>query len=133
MHSTASGTAAVLQRALDWWHGARSLWARADHIERMTPDEIARMAGDIGISSEEFVRVVAQPGGSADLLHRRLEALDLEAADIVRLSPLLLADLERTCACCADRERCAADMAEDPGAPGWESYCPNSGTLKTLS
>jgi hypothetical protein len=90
------------------------------------------MAEDIGISSEEFVRVVGQPGGSADLLHRRLELLKLDAADIFRLSPLLLADLERTCACCADRERCTTDLAEAPEATGWESYCPNSGTLKTL-
>jgi hypothetical protein len=122
-----------LRRALDWWHGARDLWSHVEDLERMTPEEVERLAADIGVTSAELRTIVTTPGGSVDLLYRRLAALELDAEEIRKLSPLLLADLERTCAACPDRERCASEMAADPLPPGWESYCPNSGTLKTLT
>jgi len=118
---------------LDWWRDARQSWMRLHEMDRLSPDEIDRMARDVGLTSADFLRVASQPGGSADLLERRLAALKLDPEDIRKLSPLLLADLQRTCACCAEKKRCADDMAEDPIAPGWESYCPNSGTLRTLT
>jgi hypothetical protein len=31
------------------------------------------------------------------------------------------------------REACAVDFKRDPNNPVWESYCPNSGTLNTLT
>lgn len=66
------------------------------------------------------------------LLGRKLAALGLKAEEIEALSPAVLEDLKRNCRACPDRQRCIDDMAVDPLAPGWESYCPNSGTLSTL-
>lgn len=122
-----------LSRALDWWHGARALWSRVDHPETLSPEDVHRLAVDIGLTNEQLLETVSQPGGSVDLLHRRLTALELDPEDIRKLSPLLLADLERTCAACKDHERCEIDMADDPLVTGWESYCPNASTLKTLT
>ncbi len=108
-------------------------WARLDEIDDLSPDEIAWLAEDAGMASDELIRVVHKPNGTAGLLERRLAALGLNPEDICRIAPELLGDLERTCACCPDKARCVDDMKEDPLAPGWESYCPNSGTLRTLS
>lgn len=30
------------------------------------------------------------------------------------------------------KQRCLDDMMEGVNPPGWESYCPNSGTIRTL-
>jgi hypothetical protein len=135
MHNHDLGTShpSVLGRVLDWWSDSRVRWARLQEIDLLSPDEIAWMAEDIGLASDEFLRVVREPSGLAALLERRLAALELDPEDIRKLSPLLLVDLQRTCASCTEKERCADDMAEGPNPPGWESYCPNAGTLRTLT
>lgn len=123
----------LLGHVLDWYRGARVTWAKLQDVDSLSPDEISWMAHDAGLTHEQFLKLVRQPNGAAGLLHRRLKALGLDPEDIRRLSPLLLADLQRTCACCRDKELCADEMAEDPNPPGWEHYCPNAGTLRTLT
>lgn len=123
----------ALKNALHWWHEARAFWVRAAHRHEMAAEDAARMAADSGLSPQTFMRIIGEPNGPTALLYRRLRALELDPAEIYRLSPLLLADLERNCASCPDKGRCEADMAEDDNPPGWESYCPNAGTLRTLT
>ena len=123
----------LIGRVLDWWYGVRDSWQRMHELEMLSDHEIERMAKDIGVRPEELVRMMAEPNSTALLLERRLAALSLDPEDIRRLSPLLLADLQRTCALCDEKRRCRQDLDADPAAPGWESYCPNSGTLRTLA
>jgi hypothetical protein len=123
----------ALNSALAWWQGVRGLWTRAAHGHAIAPEDAARIAADSGVSPSLFVRIIGEPNGATALLYRRLRALGLDPTEIYRLSPMLLADLERNCALCPDKARCEADMADDPNPPGWESYCPNSGTLRTLT
>ena len=129
----ASGHTSVLVDVLDWWHALRERHARLAEIENLGAEELARMAADVGLSSDELVRLAGEPAHMAELLDRRLAALGLSHDEIRKLSPLLLVDLQRTCSCCADKKRCAEDMAADPNAPGWEAYCPNAGTLRSLT
>ena len=123
---------ASTSQAFVWWRSVRDLWTNARRHKHLSPEDAVRMAEEVGLDPDLFVRVVGEADGPAALLYRKLRAFDIDPADIYRLSPLLLADLERNCANCADKERCAADMKDDPNPPGWESYCPNSGTLNTL-
>ena len=115
-----------------WWHEARDRWRRMGELSQMEPHELNRLAGELGMTSEELYRTAQMPAGQTLLLERRLAALDLTPEGIRALSPLLLADLQRTCSACAEKSRCAADMEESALAAGWESYCPNAGTLATL-
>ena len=123
----------ALDRVLEWWISTRDRWARMDELRRLPPEELERVAGDFGVSSAELLAASARPDGTEGLLERRLAALGLSPDEIWRISPMLLRDLQRTCANCAERERCKDDMEISPLAPGWESYCPNSGTLRTLT
>ncbi len=66
------------------------------------------------------------------LLEWRLTALQLNPKDIERHSPDVLAEMRKTCALCGEKRRCMDDMMECLNPPGWESYCPNSGTIRTF-
>ena len=66
------------------------------------------------------------------LLEWRLTALGLNPREIKRSAPDAFANLESTCANCADKRRCLDDMMESLNPSGWESYCPNSGTIRTF-
>jgi hypothetical protein len=123
----------ALSQALNWWQEARKQWNRLFEFSNLDPHELERMAADAGLSSDELVYLSKQANGVPLLIEKRLAALNLHPDDVRKLSPLLLRDLERTCALCSEKGRCADDMAVDPLAPGWESYCPNSGTVRTLT
>lgn len=122
----------LLGRALDWWHSARDSWRRLHELDGLPDHELARIAHDVGLAPAELLRVAAAPEGTARLLERRLASLDLDAAAIRKLSPLILADLQRTCSLCDERQRCAHDF-DSGDIEGWESYCPNAETLRTLA
>lgn len=122
----------LIGRALDWWHGARDRWRRLHELDGVPDHDLELMAHDIGLSTGELRRLGAQPNGTELLLERRLLQLQLDPEDIRKLSPLLLNDLERTCALCRDKARCGQDFKDGTHA-GWESYCPNAGTLQTLT
>lgn len=133
MHTEAGTHTTLLGRALDWWHEVRENWQRLHELDALSETEIQRMAHDMGLSSDEFVRMAHQPAGTQLLLEKRLAGLQLDAEDIRKLSPLLLADLQKTCARCTDKGRCASDFRASPNPAGWETYCPNAGTLRTLA
>lgn len=122
----------LLHVVADWWREARDRWSRLDELHRLSSVEIDRMAQECGMSQVDFLRTAGQSEGTVLLLERRLEALRITPEQVRAISPLLLADLQRTCCACPDKSRCSADMKVDPLAAGWESYCPNSGTLRTL-
>lgn len=120
-------------RVLDWWHETRDRWARLAELSELPGHELDRIAADVGVGAPELLAATSRPGGTQGLLEKRLAALHLDPEDIRKLSPMLLRDLEHTCSRCSERQRCIDDMKISPLAQGWESYCPNSGTLRTLT
>lgn len=66
------------------------------------------------------------------LLAWRLTALGLNPKRIENAYPDVSRNLKTTCHSCPVKQRCLDDMMERVNPPGWESYCPNSGTIRTL-
>jgi hypothetical protein len=95
--------------------------------------EIERIARDIRMSASELRAVARKGPKTADLLLRRMAALDLDPKEVARLEPAALRDLQRVCILCKSHRRCASDFAHDAPLPAWESYCPNADTLAALS
>jgi hypothetical protein len=86
-----------------------------------------RIAHDLAVSPAEL-RVLAGKWPD-DLLHRRLEQLDLDRAHV---EPQVLRDLERVCTLCGSKRRCRHELAGNPYDSRWIEYCPNATTLSAL-
>jgi hypothetical protein len=107
-------------RLARWWRN----WKR----RRRTMAELDwRIAHDLAVSPADL-RVLAGKWPD-DLLSRRLEQLDLDAAHV---EPQVLRDLERVCTLCGSKRRCGRELAGDPSDSRWLEYCPNATTLSAL-
>lgn len=126
------GEVSSIDRLVEWWSATRDRWARIAELRELPSDELQRIAGDIGLSAGDLLEVSAHPEGTQQLLERRLAALGLVPDEVSELLPMLMRDLQRTCTMCRAKPHCIDDMKISPLADGWESYCPNSGTLRTL-
>lgn len=94
--------------------------------------ELERTAKDVGISVSEFRRLASLGPESADLLRRRMAALQLDRNEVSAVEPGTLQDLQRVCTMCESHRRCARDLARDAAIPAWKDYCPNAATLIAL-
>jgi hypothetical protein len=65
--------------------------------------EIERMARDIRMSASEFRAAASRGPKSADLLMRRMAALDLDPNEVGRIEPAAFRDLQRVCTLCNSR------------------------------
>lgn len=126
MSTSAPDTESIMQRLANWWR-ARS------ELSDLSADEVERLAHDIGMTAAELETVASKGEHGADLLYARMAALGISRADVDRLAFGLIRDLERDCCCCSDKDVCARDLAKQPDAPGWMTYCNNAVTLDAIS
>lgn len=79
------------------------------------------------------LRTLARRGDEPLLLPRLMAALRLDAAVVARREPAAFRDLQRVCALCDSKTRCAEELSEGDAAATFETYCPNALTLKALN
>ena len=91
------------------------------------------MARDLNISVSELHRLASLGPQSADLLLRRMTALDLDKDEVCEIAPQTLREMQRTCALCINKRLCARDLTRNASNPAWENYCPNAATLNALN
>jgi hypothetical protein len=97
--------------------------------------EVERIAQDLGMSSFELQKLVSH-ADERELLAQRMAVLHLEPTALAQSEPATLRDLQRICALCGARDRCASDLEEqgrDPAWQEWRDYCPNATTLSALA
>jgi hypothetical protein len=128
-HNSWSPFDAILQ----WCRG----WARSSpesELQCFADAEVERIAKDVGVSAAELRTLATFGPEAADLLLRRMTALDLDRNEIVRIEPQTFQDLQRVCIMCDHHRRCERDFAHDPAAgDAWREYCPNAATLIALN
>jgi uncharacterized protein YjiS (DUF1127 family) len=116
-----------------WW---RNLWgnrAGVDQLNEFSPHELHQLASDIGVSPQDLRPLAGKWPDAADLLMRRMAALQLDPSAIERLQPAVANDLKRTCSLCLSKGQCEHDLDWDRANPKWRKYCPNEATLDGLS
>jgi len=115
-------------------------WARQRRLSRLTrkrlfacdSDEIARIAHDVGLSTQELRHMAALGPNAAKLLFERMAVLHLDADALTERQPSTIRDLQRLCSSCAVKKRCQRDLVLIPDDPDWRQYCPNADTLGAL-
>jgi hypothetical protein len=128
---TNSGLASLTGSIAEWLrerHARRELVAGLDNMPEAELDSIAR---DLGVSGPELRELARLGSHSADLLPRRMAAAGLDLHEMERTDPATARDLERVCALCESKGRCAHDLT-DPLADALPDYCVNRDTLRAL-
>jgi hypothetical protein len=69
----------------------------------------------------------------AQLLPRRMAALELDWEKLASVRPSIVRELVDHCTTCENPEQCEWDLREDPSNPAWQAYCPNAATLMALA
>ena len=111
-------------------------WTKRDALAELKcygEEEVERIARDFGVSASELHRLANLGPESADLLLRRMAALDLDRDEVCQSAPRTFQDLQRVCTMCESHRRCARDLARDSANPAWKDYCPNAATLMALN
>jgi hypothetical protein len=119
--------------AITQWYRERIKKSDDAELKCLGDAVVERMANDMGISANELHELARMGPGAAELLRRRLAALDLDPGEVGRLEPSTLHDMQRVCTMCEHHRRCARDLAGDPANPAWKDYCPNATTLEALN
>jgi hypothetical protein len=115
-----------------WWQSWTSN-APASDLACCAEGEVERIAKDIGMPASEIRRLANLGPESAELLSRRMAALQLDRKEVAQTHPQTFRDLQRVCTLCESHRQCARDLARNSGDPGWEEYCPNVATLRALN
>jgi hypothetical protein len=124
--STHTAVETLLARVRDWWRAQNELAGINSH-------ELARVAGDLGMSAGVLKGLVARGPDAANLLYERMHALGISKADVDHAAQCVMRDLQKTCACCNEKGICEKDLEERPDDPVWKNYCPNAVTLESLT
>jgi hypothetical protein len=96
-------------------------------------DEVARVAHDLGMSSDELVSLARQGPHAADQLPKLLRALGVDPHELASVEPATMRSLERVCITCGHKEQCEHDLAAGTAAQGnYSDYCPNAKSLAAL-
>jgi hypothetical protein len=122
----------IFDSVSSWWRNWRTARANLASLDRCG-DDAERIAHDLGVTTTELRALAGRWPDSADLLDCRLAALGLDRAEIRRIEPQVLSDLQRVCTVCTSSRECKHDLAENPYDPGWREYCPNVVTLDALT
>jgi hypothetical protein len=131
-NSFASRQSSVFDAVFQWWRNWTRNRASLAELRNFNPQELQRMAQEVGVNPQELRVLAGKWPESADLLSRRMAALDLDAAQIARSQPCVSNDLRKLCSFCVSKGRCERDLAGDPNNSVWREYCPNTTTLTAL-
>ena len=115
-----------------WVNKYRSLHGIHDELGECSPEEVARIAADIGVPATELRALAAKGPGAANLLEKLLLKLSVDPAQLSMANPAIMRDLQRLCVVCGQKERCRHELAQGTAAEHYREYCPNAFTLDAL-
>ncbi len=122
----------MIDRLRQWWRNWRAN-SRFSELACCGEYEIERIARDLGMPVSELREVANRGPDAADLLLRRMAALNLNKDEVAAIVPGTFQDLQRLCTLCESHRQCARDLKRDPDERAWEDYCPNVAMLKVLN
>jgi len=122
----------ILNAIANWVNRYRDRFGIGDDLGRCAPDEVMRIARDLGASPVELREFVRKGPGSADLLQKMLIALKVNPDSLTSNELGVMRDLQRLCTMCVNKKRCAHELADGTAAEHFHEFCPNALTLDAL-
>lgn len=119
----------LLARALDW---IKAYNARQQELGRLSGDDIAIMATDLGMSAADLCDVLPRGTDNTFLMDRMLLARGLDPEEIRRTLTPMLRDLELACTRCAATGRCRRELQAGTAAEHSHDFCANADTIDDL-
>lgn len=115
------------------WHGFMQRRRTLNELAACPPQELNRIAADVGLSGDQLRQHCRRDHGASELLPRRLQLLGIDPEFLRQESPTLLNDLARVCASCRESSRCARDLGAGNVQVGMATYCLNAPTIDLLT
>lgn len=131
-HTLHSHLEFVLQGIANWVQKYRDAVGWREELNRCGPEEVARVAHDLGMSTEELVSIARQGPHAADQLPKLLRALGVDPDKLASEDPTTMRSLTRFCIVCAHKGQCEHELAAGTAAENYHSYCPNAIVLDSL-
>jgi hypothetical protein len=123
---------AVIDVIADWVKKYRYAAGLRNELAACAPDEVARAAQDLGVSSRELVHLASRGPHAADQLAKLLLALGVNPKRLASEDPATMRDLQRLCITCSHKRQCEHELAAGTAAQHYRSYCPNALSLAAL-
>lgn len=123
---------AALEAIAHWVTSYRSLTGFTHDSSPCNPNEVMRMAEDIGVTPSQLQELTGKGAGSANLLKRMLVALRVDPKVIADMDPLVMREMKWLCLSCTDKTQCAHDLANGTAAEHFHQYCPNAVSIDEL-
>ena len=122
----------ILGAIAHWVSNYRKARAAQAELAKCGTDEVARIAHDLGVSSEELYNLAGKSADSADLLQKMLVALGVDPKALAHDDPTVMHDLQRLCVMCGHKQQCAHEFDVGTAAENYRKFCPNAYTLDAL-
>ncbi len=122
----------VLDALAKWTKDYRDAIGERHELANATPETVASIARDIGISPEELAFFARKGRHAADELPKLLRALGVDPEKLASVDPAKMRDLQRICLTCGHKGQCRHDLAAGNVASHYQEYCPNTISLGAL-
>jgi hypothetical protein len=96
------------------------------------PDEVMRVARDLGLTPNALSELARKGPDAADLLQKMLVALHVDPNVLANTDPQITRDLQRVCITCSEKNRCVHELANGTAGEHFQDFCPNAFTLDVL-
>jgi hypothetical protein len=116
----------------DWISNYRRAIGCFRELGMCGPDEVMRMAKDIGVTPSQLHELVNKGPGAANLLKRMLVALRVDPKVLADMDPLVMRELQWLCITCDNKKRCERELAKGTAAEHFREFCPNAVSLDEL-
>ena len=122
----------VMHVIVQWVRLCRIALGARDELAVASPEEVARIARELGVRPPELAQAVAQWPSNADLLRRMMIALGIDPDAPALKDHAVVSELQRLCASCCQKAECTRDLAAGTAAETFYAYCPNAKTLDSI-
>lgn len=114
-----------------WVSNYRSAIGFNNELAMCGPDEVMRMAKEIGVTPSQLHELAKGPI-DANLLKSMLVALKVDPEILADMDPLIMRELKWLCITCGNKKRCEHELARGTAAEHFREFCPNAVSLEEL-